>query len=395
MARKRLVTSAAVRGKRVLVRADFNVPQNEHGEIADDRRILEALPTLRYLRENGARTVVMSHLGRPKGRPDPRWSLAPIAQRLSGYLGQPVPLLAPITGPDSRDRVRALREGEFALLENLRFDAGEEANDPAFAAALAELGELFVEEAFGSVHRAHASTVGVPQRLPAYAGFLVEKEVEELSRLLDRPTRPFVAILGGAKVADKLPLLRSLPGRVDRILIGGALAFPFLAAQGADLGATPVEEGLSGSVGELLERAQASHTKVVLPEDLLVEVPGRRDAQAASANRVPAGAVARDIGPRTRDRFYSELADSRTVFFNGPLGLAEDPRFSAGTREVLAGLLTIPGFHVCAGGDSARVAEDLGVAEAFQFVSTGGGAALEFLEGRELPGLAVIPNAAG
>jgi phosphoglycerate kinase len=393
MARKRLVSSAEVRGKRVLVRADLNVPQNDQGEIADDRRILEALPTLRYLRSHGARTIVMSHLGRPKGRPDPRWSLAPIAERLSGYLGQPVPLVDPITGPSALARAEALRDGEFALLQNLRFDPGEEANDPAFASALAELGELFVEEAFGTVHRAHASTVGVPRRLPAYAGFLVDKEVQELSRLLERPPSPFVALLGGAKVSDKLPLLRSLPGRVDRILIGGALAFPFLAAQGADLGATPVEGGLEASVRELGMTARDRRTELLLPEDLLVELPGQKEPVASPADRVPAGGIARDIGPRTRDRFYERLADSRTVFWNGPLGLAEDARFSAGTREVLAGLLTIPGFHVCAGGDSARIAEDLGVAEAFQFISTGGGAALEFLEGTELPGLAAIPNA--
>ena len=393
MPKKRLVSAAPVQGKRVLVRADFNVPQNERGEIADDRRILEALPTLRYLRENGARTVVMSHLGRPKGRPDPRWSLRPIAERLAGYLGQPVPLLDPITGPGALERVNALRDGEFALLENLRFDPGEEANSASFADALAQLGDLFVEEAFGTVHRAHASTVGVAKRLPAYAGFLVDKEVEELSKLLGHPPAPFVVILGGAKVSDKLPLLRSLPGRVDRILIGGALAFPFLAEQGADLGATQVEGGFGEEVRAFLGLAKERGTDVVLPLDLLVEVPGRREAVASSALLVPAGSLARDIGPRTRDRFYEKLADSRTVFWNGPLGLAEDPRFSAGTREVLAGLLTVPGFHVCAGGDSARIAEDLGVAEAFQYISTGGGAALEFLEGEELPGLAVIPNA--
>ncbi|HEV2520100.1 MAG TPA: phosphoglycerate kinase [Thermoplasmata archaeon] len=393
MGRKRAVTAAAVEGRRVLVRADFNVPQNDRGEIADDRRILEALDTLRYLRERGARVVVMSHLGRPRGKPDVRWSLRPIAERLSGYLGQPVPLLEAPTGPETLAKVRNLRDGEFALLENLRFDPGEEANDPGFAAALAALGEIFVEEAFGTVHRAHASTVGVAQHLPAYAGFLVEREVEELSKLLGRPEAPFVALLGGAKVADKLPLLRSLPGRVDRILLGGALAFPFLSADGADLGATAVEGGLDDAVREVRRLARDRGTELVLPEDLLVDVPGRRDALASSARQVPAGAVARDIGPRTRDRFYERLSDSRTVFWNGPLGLAEDPRYSAGTREVLAGLLTLPGYHVCAGGDSARIAEDLGVVGAFQFISTGGGAALEFLEGRELPGLAVIPDA--
>ncbi|MCI4348982.1 MAG: phosphoglycerate kinase [Thermoplasmata archaeon] len=393
MPRKRPLTEAQVRGRRVLVRVDFNVPRTEEGGVADDRRILEVLPTLRYLREEGARTILMSHLGRPGGRRDAADSLRPIVQRLSGYLGQPVPLIEEITGPKAIAEVERLADGEFAMLENLRFVPGEEKNDPEFAAALAQLGELFVEEAFGSVHRAHASTVGVAQRLPGYVGFLVEREVVGLSKLLEAPERPFVAILGGAKVRDKLPLLKSLVGRADRILIGGALAFPFLAAQGAELGATPVETGLDEEVRSFLEAARAKGTLVLLPVDLLVEIAGRREAESAAASLVPAGAIARDIGPLTRDRFYAQLSDSRTVFWNGPLGLAEDPRFAPGTREVLAGLATIPGFHVCAGGDSGRIAEDLGLTGAFQYLSTGGGAALEFLEGRELPGLAVIPDA--
>ncbi|HUI38719.1 MAG TPA: phosphoglycerate kinase [Thermoplasmata archaeon] len=392
MGRKRSVASADVRGRRVLVRVDFNVPQTEAGTVADDRRILEALPTLRHLRDSGARTILMSHLGRPKGRPDPKYSLRPVAERLSGYLGQPVPLAADTTGPSAHREVDALRDGGVVMLENLRFHPGEEANDPEFAGELAGLGELFVEEAFGTVHRAHASTVGVPQRLPAFAGFLVEKEIRELSRLVDLVDHPYVALLGGAKVADKLPLLESFLGRVDALLIGGALCFPFLAAQGADLGATPVEKGVSQAAVDFLRTAEARGTPVVLPEDFLIEVPGQAGADASSAMHVPAGAMARDIGPTTRDRFHVYLAESRTVFWNGPLGLAEDPRFAPGTREVLAGLATAPGFHVCAGGDSSRIAEDLGVVEAFQYISTGGGAALEFVQGAELPGLAVIPD---
>ncbi len=393
MPRKRSVSDAPVEGRRVLVRVDFNVPLEEDGRIADDRRIREALPTIELLRHRGARTILMSHLGRPGGRPDPSLSLAPVATRLGTFLGRPVPLLGPARDPATAPAVAALADGDIALLENLRFDPGEEANDPGFADLLAGLGDLFVEEAFGTVHRAHASTVGLPERRPAYAGLLVEREVESLGRLLGDVEKPFVALLGGAKVRDKLPLLRALPGRVDRILLGGALAFPFLAAEGADLGATPVEGGLGNALREFLALAEAKGTLVILPEDLLLERPGTKEVAVAGARSVPAGAVARDIGPRTRDRFYVHLSDSRTVFWNGPLGLAEDPRFAPGTREVLAGLETIPGFHVCAGGDSARVAEELGVAGAFQYVSTGGGAALEFLEGRELPGLAVIPNA--
>jgi phosphoglycerate kinase len=390
---KRSVADASVRGKRVLVRVDFNVPLNPSGSIADDRRLVEALPTLKHLEAHGAKTILLSHLGRPDGHPDPRLSLRPLAHRLSGYLGQNVPLVDDPGSVRTIEAATRLTNGQFLMLENLRFHPGEEANDPAFAAQLAQLGEVFVEEAFGTVHRAHASTVGVARRLPAYAGFLVEKELRELSPLVDTPAHPYIALLGGAKVADKLPLLQSFLGRTDALLIGGALAFPFLAARGADLGATPVESGLEETVASFFHQAESSGTQVLLPEDLLFELPGERNAQSAPSLQLPEGAVAKDIGPRTRDRFYATLHGSRTVFWNGPLGLAEDPRFAPGTREVLAGLATLDGYHVCAGGDSARVATDLGVENAFQHISTGGGAALEFVQGVPLPGLVVIPDA--
>ena len=390
---KRGVQNATVHGRRVLVRVDFNVPLTPNGQVADDRRIVEAIPTLRHLQAAGARTILMSHLGRPDGKKDMRFSLRPVVHRLSGYLGQPVPLAEDSVGIHALEATSRLKNGEFMMLENLRFHPGEEANDPAFAAQLAQLGELFVEEAFGTVHRAHASTVGVPKRLPSSIGFLVEREIRELTPLVEGAERPYVAVLGGAKVADKLPLLRSFLGRADALLIGGALAFPFLAANGADLGATTVEPGLENDVRQFFELAQQHGTKVVLPEDFLIEIPGQAEAGASPADHVPAGAIARDIGPMTRDRFFAVLQDSRTVFWNGPLGLAEDTRFAPGTREVLAGLATVSGHHVAAGGDSARIAEDLGVVQAFQYVSTGGGAALEFVQGAELPGLAVIPDA--
>jgi 3-phosphoglycerate kinase len=335
----------------------------------------------------------MSHLGRPNGQRDAKYSLRPVAHRLSMLLGERVPLAEDCVGISAVQQAARMQNGQFLLLENLRFHPGEEANDPAFAQQLAQLGELFVEEAFGTVHRAHASTVGVPKRLPSSVGFLVEREVQELSRLTDRIDHPYVAILGGAKVADKLPMIRGLIGRADVILIGGALAFPFLAARGAELGATKVEEGLGAEIAEFFRAAEAAGTTVELPVDWLTEVPGQREVGFCPADQVPGNAVARDIGPRTRDRFYARLQGSQTVFWNGPLGMAEDPRFAPGTREVLAGLAQTPGYHVCAGGDSARVAADLGVENAFQYVSTGGGAALEFVGGMELPGLAVIPNA--
>jgi len=393
MAAKRSVGDAAVHGRRVLVRVDFNVPQDANGQVADDRRIVEALPTLNHLRAAGARTILMSHLGRPGGHPDPKYSLRPVVHRLSAVLGQHVPLADDIIGVKALEASARLENGQFLMLENLRFHPGEEANDPAFAAQLAHLGELFVEEAFGTVHRAHASTVGVAQRLPSCAGFLVNREIAELSKLVDHPAAPYHVLLGGAKVADKLPLLASFLGRAQSIEIGGALAFPFLAGQGAHLGATRVEAGLESDVREFFDAAKKLGTDVVLPEDVVVERPGTGEPEVHPVGRVPDDAWARDIGPATRARFAERLRGSRTVFWNGPLGLAEDARFAEGTRAVLAALGSIPGYHVAAGGDSARVAEDLGVVASFQFISTGGGAALEFVQGLELPGLAVLPDA--
>ena len=389
---KRSVTSAPVRGRRVLVRVDFNVPLTPAGAVADDRRIQEALPTLRHLESQGARTILLSHLGRPDGKRDMRYSLRPVVHQLSRLLGLPVPLAADAVGIEAIQAAAKLQNGQFLMLENLRFHPGEEANDPGFAAQLAQLGDLFVEEAFGTVHRAHASTVGVPKRLPSFAGLLVEREVRELGRLVTAPEHPYATLLGGAKVADKLPLLESFLGRADALLIGGALAFPFLRAKGHALGATAVEPDLETEVAEFFAQAAQRGTEVVLPEDLVVEEGIGGPVSTVAVNAVPPAALARDIGPATKDRFLARLAGTKTVFWNGPLGLAEDPRFAAGTREVLVGLAALPGYHVCAGGDSARVAQDLGAANAFQYVSTGGGAALEFVQGAELPGLAVLPD---
>jgi 3-phosphoglycerate kinase len=393
MGPKRRMQDAPVRGRRVLVRVDFNVPQDEKGQVADDRRIVEALPTLNHLRTAGARTILLSHLGRPDGKHDPKLSLRPVAHRLSALLGTPVPLAPDAVGVEAIEMSARLKNGEFLLLENLRFHPGEEANDPAFAAQLARLGELFVEDAFGTVHRAHASTVGVPHRLPSSTGLLVQKEVEELGRIVENPERPYGVVVGGAKVRDKLPLLASFLGRADSILIGGALANPFLAASGHRLGASPVEQGVGGAVAEFLAAADSANTRVLLPTDVAVARPAGGDAEVYPLERVPADAVIQDIGPATREAYRDALAGSRTVFWNGPLGRAEDPRFAEGTRRVLDVLSGIPGFHVAAGGDSARIAQDLGVTAGFQFISTGGGAALEFVQGLELPGLAVLPDA--
>jgi phosphoglycerate kinase len=393
MVEKRGVGSAPVRGRRVLVRVDFNVPQDANGQVADDRRLVEALPTLNHLRAAGARTILLTHLGRPEGRHDPRYTLRPVVHRLSALLGQPVPLADDIVGVKALEQSARLENGQFLMLENLRFNPGEEANDPAFAAQLAHLGELFVGDAFGTLHRAHASTVGVPKRLPSFAGFLVEREVRGLSKLVEDPPRPYVVLLGGAKVSDKLPFLSSFLGRADALLIGGALAFPFLAARGAHLGATPVEPGLDTAVGEFFHRAETAGTEVLLPSDVVVERRGSSTVETRSVQAVPSDGVVQDIGPATRAGFAERLAASRTAFWNGPLGRAEDPRFAEGTREVLQQLGGVPGYHVAAGGDSARIAQDLGVVGSFQFISTGGGAALEFVQGLELPGLVVLPDA--
>ena len=393
MVEKRGIGDVALRGRRVLLRVDFNVPQDPSGQVADDRRIQEALPTLHHLQTSGARTILLSHLGRPDGHRDPRFSLKPVARRLSSLLGLPVPLADDIVGIHALEMSARVENGQFLMLENLRFNPGEEANDPAFASQLARLGDLFVQDAFGVLHREHASTVGVPKRLPSVAGLLVSREVRELSRLVDAPARPYVVIVGGAKVTDKLPLLTSLAGRADALLLGGALSFPFLAAAGHGLGASRVEAGLEPNVAGLLTAAKNAGSEVVLPIDLVVDRPGGAAPEVVDVGAVPADATARDIGPATRERFLRTLASSRTVFWNGPLGQAEDPRYADGTREVLSGLRSVPGYHVGAGGDSARVARELGVMESFQFVSTGGGAALEFVEGLELPGLAVLPNA--
>ena len=287
----------------MLVRVDFNVPLTEQGLVADDRRIVEALPTLRHLQTSMARIIVLSHLGRPDGKRDMRLSLRPVARRLSELLGQPIPLATDCVGISAINAVSGLQNGEFVMLENLRFHPGEESNDPGFSAQLSQLGESFVEEAFGVLHRAHASTVGVPKRLPSCVGFLVEREVRELSRLRDQVERPYMALLGGAKVSDKLPLLASFLGRADTLIIGGALAFPFLRAGGAQLGASPKEEGLEAAVQEFLQTAKDQGTEVLLPEDVVVLAPNGTEPVAVPVNKVPADAMVFDIGPKTRQRF--------------------------------------------------------------------------------------------
>jgi phosphoglycerate kinase len=383
---------APLQGKRALVRVDFNVPLREDLSVADDRRIVEALPTLRLVLERGGSLVLMSHLGRPDGKVDPRLSLGPVARRLRELLGREVPLVPSAVGPEADRASAGLRPGQIILLENLRFDPREEQNDEGFAKALARHGDLFIEDAFGTVHRAHASTVGVAKFLPPYAGLLVEKEVGEIGRLMSAPEHPFVALLGGAKVKDKLPLLKRFRAKADTLLLGGALAFPFLRELGGELGGQPAEPGLEKEVRAILDQEARPGATVRLPLDFVVQDARDGSIREVPAMEIPAGCRALDVGPRTRELFREHLRNSRTVFFNGPVGKIEDPRFAAGTRDLLAALRGVPGVHLAAGGDSARALADLGVEDAFTYISTGGGATLELLEGRSLPGLAVLPG---
>ncbi|MGH2614085.1 MAG: phosphoglycerate kinase [Thermomicrobiales bacterium] len=390
---KRSVTEAAVRGKRVLVRVDFNVPLRD-GEVADDTRIRAALPTIRDLLERGAAVVLATHLGRPKGKADPALSVAPVARRLSELLGMEVAVASSVVGSEVEAVAASLAPGEILLLENTRFEPGEEANDPDFGAALARLGDLYVNDAFGAAHRAHASTVGIAEHLPAYAGLLLQREVEVLSRLLHDPERPFVAVLGGAKVSDKLAVIGHLLERVDALLLGGGMANTVLLAQGHEVGASLAEPDRLDEARQHLARADERRVPVLLPSDAVIAPSLESEtSQSVPVERVPSDQAIFDIGPMTVDQFCARIASARTVFWNGPMGVFERTPFATGTTEIACCVADADAFTVVGGGDSLAAIEAAGVADRIDHVSTGGGASLEFLEGRELPGIAVIPDA--
>ena len=381
-----------LRGKRVLVRVDFNVPL-DGGRVTDELRIEEALPTIRHLRDSGARVVLCSHLGRPKGKVVDEYRLAPVAQRLAALLGSPVAAATDVVGADACEKVDGAGDGDVVLLENLRFEPGEEANDDDFATALANLGEVYVDDAFGAAHRAHASVVGVPQRLqPAVAGRLLEKELSTLSRLLEDPPRPFTAILGGAKVSDKLGVIDNLLGRVDRLLIGGAMCFTFLKARDYAVGASRVEADQLDTVARLMRTAEERGVELVLPVDITAAEAFEADAdhKRVSADGIPEGWMGLDVGPDTVERFAVHVADAGAVLWNGPMGVFEWPAFAAGTEGVARAVAACDGFTVIGGGDSAAAIRKLGLADQVSHVSTGGGASLEFLEGTDLPGVAAL-----
>ncbi len=393
----RTVADLDVAGKRVFLRADLNVPLAD-GRVADPTRIEATLPTLRLLLGRGAAPVVVaSHLGRPKGRPDPRYSLRPVADALAALLGRPVTFAPDCIGEATERLVRAAGAGGVVLLENLRFHPGEEQNDPAFAAALARLADVYVDDAFGAAHRAHASIVGVAAAFrERAAGLLLAREVEVLSRLLAAPAQPFVAVLGGAKVSDKIGVIENLIGRVQTFLIGGAMAYTFLRAQGHAVGRSRVEEDKVGLARETLARAARAGVRVLVPSDHVVA--DRPEAGAATAvvatEAFPADRLGVDIGPATAQRFRDEIVAAATVLWNGPMGIFEIDAFAAGTMAIAAALAACRGTTVVGGGDSVAALRRAGAERAVTHVSTGGGASLEFLEGRELPGLRALEEGA-
>ena len=380
-----------VAGRRVLVRADLNVPLRD-GEVADELRVSASLPTLEHLLSRGASVVVCSHLGRPSEFGDPATSLRPVADRLAALLGRPVALAADVAGEDARARAAALQPGEVLLLENLRWEPGETKGDPELAARLAALADLYVDDAFGACHRAHASISGVPGLLPGAAGLLLERELEVLGGLRDEPARPYVAVLGGAKVSDKLIVLERLLERVDVLAVGGAMASTFQLAAGRTVGRSRVEEDRVASVAALVEAARARGVDVLLPDDLVVAAEFASDAtpEVVDADAMPEDRMSLDIGPRSAARIAEVVVRAGAVFWNGPMGVSEWASFAAGTRTVAEAMASSSAFTVVGGGDSAAAVRSMGLDGAMSHVSTGGGASLELLEGRELPGVEAL-----
>ncbi|HID84257.1 MAG TPA: phosphoglycerate kinase [Anaerolineales bacterium] len=385
---KKTIRNVQVKDKKVLVRVDFNVPLKE-GRVSDDTRIQGALPTLRYLLEQGAAVVLMSHLGRPKGKVVPELSLRPVAEHLSQLLGQPVAFAPDCVGPEAQQAKAALKPGEVLLLENTRFHPEEKKNDPDFARQLAAGCDLFVNDAFGSAHRAHASTVGVAQYLPAVAGFLMEKELRYLGQALESPARPFVAILGGAKISDKIGVVRNLLGKADRVLIGGGMANTFLAALGYAMGDSLVEQEAIETAKTLL---QDGSDKLLLPVDLVIADAFAPDAQrrVVPVGDIPAGWRALDIGPDTVDAFAEVIREARTVVWNGPMGVFEMAPFAQGTFGIARAVAESDAVSIVGGGDSVAAVKQSGLADHITHLSTGGGASLEMLEGKVLPGVAAL-----
>ena len=390
---KKSVLDADVKGKKVLLRCDFNVPQNkETGVITSDKRIVAALPTIKYLLENGAAVIACSHLGKPKGEWKPKLTLAPVADRLSELLGQKVVFANDIIGEDAKAKAAALKPGEIMLLENLRFDIREEKNGADFAKALADMAELYVSDAFGTVHRAHASTAGVAAYLPAYAGLLVEKELSVMGKALNDPKRPFVAVLGGAKVSDKIGVINNLLEKADTVIIGGGMAYTFIKAMGYEIGNSLLEADKLDYALEMIDKAKRNGVSLLLPVDTAVgnEFKADCDLQIVDIREMPAGWMGMDIGPKTIELFSDAIKNAETVVWNGPMGVFEFDAFAKGTKAMAQALAESGAITIVGGGDSAAAVEKLGFADKMTHISTGGGASLEFLEGLELPGVACL-----
>ncbi len=395
MYNKKTIEDIEVSGKKVLVRCDFNVPLKD-GKITSDKRIVEALPTIKYLLSKGAKVILCSHMGKPKGQVNPKYSLAPVAAKLTELLGQNVALAADITGDDAKAKAAALGEGEAMLLENVRFDAREEKNDPEFARELADMAEVYVNDAFGTAHRAHATTAGVAAYLPAVCGYLIQKEIGIMGKAHADPARPFVAILGGAKVSDKLNVINNLLTKVDTLIIGGGMAYTFLAAKGYGIGTSLFDESKVDYCRDMMAKAEEKGVKLLLPIDTVItkSFPDPIDAEievtTVASDSIPADMMGLDIGEKTRELFADAAKNAKTVVWNGPMGVFENPILARGTISVAEALAESEAITIVGGGDSAAACEQLGFADRITHISTGGGASLEFLEGLELPGIACL-----
>lgn len=392
---KKTIKDIDLKNKKVLVRCDFNVPFDEEGKISDNRRIVAALPTIKYLLENGCKIILCSHLGRPKGEFKKEFSLKPVADELSRLLNIEVKLAEDVVGQSASTLTNNMQEGEIVLLENVRFEAGEEKNDEELSKKLASLAEIYVNDAFGTAHRAHSSTTGVASYLPAVSGFLIEKELEFLGNALENPQRPFVAILGGKKVSDKIGVIDSLLEKVDTLIIGGGMAYTFFKSMGYNVGKSICEEDKLELAQSLIKKAQEKNVKLLLPIDNIVadEFSPNANTKVVSSNEIPEGWEGLDIGPKTVELFKQELEKAKTIIWNGPLGLFEYEKFANGTNEIAKCLANLSqAITIIGGGDSAAAVEKIGLADKMTHISTGGGASLEFLEGKKLPGIEALNN---
>lgn len=392
---KKTVKDIDVNGKKVLVRCDFNVPiDSETGKITDNRRIRAALPTIQYLLDHNAKVILCSHLGRPKGEFNLKYSLKPVAEELSKLLNKDVKLAKDVIGESAKELTSNMKEGDIVLLENVRFHKEEEQNDPEYSKALASMAEIYVNDAFGTAHRAHSSTTGVADYLPAVSGFLIEKELEFLGGTLENPKHPFVAILGGAKVSDKIGVIENLLDKVDTLIIGGGMAYTFYKAQGHHIGTSICEEDKLDLAKSILEKAQEKGVKLLLPVDNHVssEYSNNGEDKMVDSTEIPDGFMGLDIGPKTIEKFEEAVKDAKTVVWNGPLGVCEFDKFATGTKAVATMLSKLDAITIIGGGDSAAAIEKLGLADKMTHISTGGGASLEFLEGKTLPGIACLQD---